>query len=475
MNKQINSILKKTGITILLILVTTPVISQTHKQKIDKLLNTYVDLQQFNGSVLVAEKGEIILEQGYGMANFEWNLKNASDTKFRLASITKQFTAMLVMLAVQDNKLQLNTPITHYIPDYPKDNGNQITAHNLLTHTAGIPDISTVDNYFNQISYLPHTPQELIELFWHKPLEFKPGSQFSYSNAGYMVLGVLLERIYKKPFETLLEERIFEPLSMKNSGYDNHSDVILNRASGYVLHGNRVMNANYKNMSVPYAAGGIYSTVGDMYLWDQALYNYTLLSENLTKQMFTPFKSNYAYGWEVEEQVGADGKTYPLLAHSGAINGFGTVVRRYTKEKQLIVLLDNRSGQENEHIANNIFNILNDYSIVEPQKSLSQIALTANGQVLLDVIQVRSINKFEIHQVAYQLLNDKKPKDAMLLFRYNTNNHPNSTPSFIGLGKAYEQSGDKEKAIIAFKQAHKLNSTMEEPIEALVRLGVIVD
>lgn len=465
----------KTRIILLLTLATVPVISQTHEQKIEKLLNQYVDLQQFNGSVLVADKGGIILQQGYGIANFEWHIKNTPDTKFRIASITKQFTAMLVMLAVQDNKLQLNKPIIHYMPDYPKKSGNQVTAHYLLTHTAGIPDISTVNNYFDQISYLSHTPQELIELFWHKELEFKPGTQFNYSNAGYMILGALLERIYGQPYETLLEERIFQPLAMNDSGYDRSADVLTSRASGYVLSGNKVINSDYKHMSVPYAAGAIYSTVGDMYRWDQALYNYTLLSKELTQQMFTPLKENYAYGWEVEKQQYEDGKEFPMLAHSGAINGFSTVVRRYTNDKQLIVLLDNRSGQANEKIASNIFNILNNYAVIEPQLSLSQIALTTKGQALLDALHVSSANKFVVYQVAYQLLNDKRPNDAILLFRYNTDNHPTSTPSFIGLGKAYEMSGDKKKAISAFMKAHKLNSTMTESIEGLTRLGVKVD
>lgn len=475
MNKNMYYKKLKTRIIILLTLVTATVISQTQEQKIDKLLHKYVDLQQFNGSVLVAHKGDIIHQKGYGYANFEWHIKNTPETKFRIASITKQFTAMLVMLAVQDHKLQLDKPLIHYMSDYPKKTGNQVTAHYLLTHTAGIPDISTVDNYFDQISYLSHTPQELIELFWHKELEFKPGTQFNYSNAGYMILGALLERIYGQSFDTLLAERIFQPLTMKNSGYDRSADVLTHRASGYVLSGHKVINADYKHMTVPYAAGAIYSTVGDMYLWDQALYNYTLLSKKLTEQMFTPLKANYAYGWEVEKQQYSDGKLYPMLAHSGAINGFSTVLRRYTNDKQLIVLLDNRSGQENEKIANNIFNILNNYTVEEPQLSLSQVALTTKGQALLDALHSRTVNKFVVHQIAYQLLNDKRPNDAILLFRYNTENHPTSTQSFIGLGKAYENSGDKKKAISAFMKAHTLNSTMPEPIEGLTRLGIKID
>lgn len=464
----------KIRVIILLTLVTAPVFSQTQDQKIDKLLNQYVNLQQFNGSVLVADNGKIIHQQGYGNANFEWHIKNTPDTKFRIASITKQFTAMLVMLAVQENKLQLDKPIIHYMPDYPKKTGNQVTAHYLLTHTAGIPDISTVDNYFDQISYLSHTPLELIELFWHKELEFKPGTQFSYSNAGYMILGALLEQIYGQSFETLLSERIFQPLAMNSSGYDHSSEVLTSRASGYLLSGNKVINADYKHMSVPYAAGAIYSTVGDMYRWDQALYNYTLLSKKLTQQMFTPLKANYAYGWEVEKMQYEDEKEYQLLTHSGAINGFSTVIRRYTNDKQLIVLLDNRSGQVNENIASNIFNILNNYPVIEPQLSLSQVALTTKGQSLLNALHSRSVSKFEVHQVAYQLLNDERPNDAILLFRFNTDNHPTSTPSFIGLGQAYEKSGNKEKAISAFMEAHKLSPTMAEPMESLARLGINV-
>ncbi|MGK0388068.1 MAG: CubicO group peptidase (beta-lactamase class C family), partial [Maribacter sp.] len=257
---------------------------QTNVDKIDKLISTYADYGQFNGSVLVAEKGKVIYKKGFGLANMEWNIPNQVDTKHRLASVSKQFTAMLTMQLVAENKLELNEPISTYLPDYPKENGDIITLHHLLTHTSGIPNYTSFSGYREMMRDFI-SPEGIVKIFADSTLKFTPGERFSYSNSGYALLGVIIEKTTGKSFEEVLKEKILQPLKMNNTGYDNHRTVLKNRAAGYNKSGRNFTNASHIDMSVGYTAGGIYSTVEDMYLWDQALYTEKLLPKKYLDMM----------------------------------------------------------------------------------------------------------------------------------------------------------------------------------------------
>ena len=245
--------------------------AQNKAKQIDELIGKYNQYGQFNGSALVAENGKVILKKGFGSANIEWDIPNQPDTKFRLGSISKQFTAFLIVKLTEEGKIKLDVPITTYLPDYPKATGDKITIHHLLTHTSGIPNYTSLPNFFKDQSRNPYTPEEFVKTFSSLPLEFTPGEKFNYSNSGYFLLGYIIEKVSGKSYEQYLQETILDPLKMVNSGYD-HADVILkNRAAGYEKRGKKIRNAPYLDMSIPYAAGSLYSTVEDLYLWDQAL------------------------------------------------------------------------------------------------------------------------------------------------------------------------------------------------------------
>jgi hypothetical protein len=249
---------------------------ETKAKRIHDLVNASAEYGQFNGSVLVAEKGEVIYKNGFGLANMEWDIPNQANTKHRLASVSKQFTAMLIVQLAAENKLKLDAPITSYLPDYPKVTGDKITIHHLLTHTSGIPNFTSFPNY-RDIMRDPHRTMEIVNLFAGLPLEFTSGEKFSYSNSGYVLLGVIIEKLTGKTYEQVLQDQILSPLNMTNTGYDRHSTILKNRATGYDKNVNEFKNSNYIDMSVPYAAGALYSTVEDLYLWDQALYTEKLM------------------------------------------------------------------------------------------------------------------------------------------------------------------------------------------------------
>ena len=225
--------------------------AQDKTNEIDKLMQTYYDYGRFNGTVLVAENGKVIFKKGYGLANMEWNIPNKSDTKFRLASITKQFTSMLIMQLVEEGKIKIDSKITDYLPEYRKDTGDKVTIHHLLTHTSGIPSYTNRPGW-QEMTQKRHSVDEMVQEGCSDNLEFEPGTKFSYNNSGYFLLGAIIEKVTNKPYETVLEEKIFEPVGMKNSGYDHFETIIENRAAGYQKNSDGYIHTPYLDMSNPY-------------------------------------------------------------------------------------------------------------------------------------------------------------------------------------------------------------------------------
>jgi CubicO group peptidase (beta-lactamase class C family) len=190
---------KKSFIGIFILLMSVNIsFGQSKIEQLDELINLYTEYGQFNGSVLVAEKSEILFKMGFGLANMEWNIPNQADTKHRLGSITKQFTSMLIMQLVEQGKLKLDVPISTYLPDYPKSNGDIITIHHLLTHTSGTPNYTSFPGFFRDSSRDPYAPEDFVSVFADSTLQFKPGEKFAYSNSGYFLLGVIIEKVTGK-------------------------------------------------------------------------------------------------------------------------------------------------------------------------------------------------------------------------------------------------------------------------------------
>ncbi len=301
----------------------------------DERVQFYVRQNKFTGAVLVARKGEPVFRKAYGMADREWDVPNTPETKFRLGSITKQFTAALILRLEEQGKISLEDPVSKYYPDAPKT-WAKITIHHLLTHTSGIPSYTALPDFFPKHSRDPLTPAGIMKLTQDSPLEFEPGTKFSYDNSGYILLGYVIEKVTGRSYAANLQENIFGPLGMKDSGYDNWAQVIRHRASGYEDHGGTVVNAPYLDMSLPYAAGSLYSTVDDLLRWDQALYGNQVLSDASKRKMFTPFLNNYAYGWFVRKDA-----EHREFEHGGGINGFNTDIKRFPDDQLTVIALSN--------------------------------------------------------------------------------------------------------------------------------------
>jgi CubicO group peptidase (beta-lactamase class C family) len=312
--------------------------------RVDEYIDALVKQNRFSGAVLLARDGHVLLSKGYGMANFEMDVPNTPQTKFRLGSVTKQFTAMAVLILQERGKLSVQDSVCKYVENCPPA-WQPVTIHNLLTHTSGIPNFTGFPEY-GKLKMFPSSPSEIIALFKDKPLEFAPGERFNYSNSGYVLLGYIVERASGKPYADFMRENIFQPLGMKNTDYDVTSAVIKNRATGYSRGPQGIVNAPYVDMTIPFAAGGLYSTVEDLYLWDRAFYTEKLVSKKSLEAMHTPFKEEYGYGVGIGELFGLKN-----VRHGGGIEGFSTFLARFPENNAVVIVLSNMDSSNTPVVA----------------------------------------------------------------------------------------------------------------------------
>ncbi len=350
--------MKRLFFSMILSLILSICYSQNFELLIDNYLQAYCKIDRFSGSILVARNDKIITNKGYGMANFELQVKNNPQTKFRLGSITKQFTAMAIVQLEERGLLNTNDPISKYIPDYP--NGDKITIRHLLTHTSGIPSFTSFPE-FEHDKILPTTPLQIIDKFKNKELLFQSGTEFKYSDSGYIILGYIIEKVTGKSYQEYLDENIFKPLNMSNTDYDNPKIILKNRASGYDYVDGILYNADYNDMSLPFAAGALYSTTEDLYKWDRALYKDILVKDSSLTRIFTPYKKNYGYGWFVDDYY-----SHKKIWHDGYIDGFSAIITRFVDDNICIIILCNSINIPIRQINNDIAAILFNKSYRSP-------------------------------------------------------------------------------------------------------------
>jgi CubicO group peptidase (beta-lactamase class C family) len=308
--------------------------------RIDKLLSDVYKPDGPGAAVLVKRQGEVIWRKGYGRANLELNIPVEPDMIFRLGSITKQFTAVAILMLAEEGKLSLQDEITKFLPDYPTQ-GKKITVEHLLTHTSGIK------SYTDLAEWLPlqrkdMTVGEIIDLFKNQPMEFAPGERWKYSNSGYILLGAIIEKVSGKTYADFLQDRIFGPLGLKSSCYDSPSRIIPRRVPGYAKGNAGFENAPYLSMSQPYAAGSLASSVDDMAAWTEALLSGKLIKRETLERAFTSYKlkdgldSKYGYGWCISDYEG-----HRLIEHGGGIHGFLSHALFFPEDQIFVVMLTN--------------------------------------------------------------------------------------------------------------------------------------
>jgi CubicO group peptidase (beta-lactamase class C family) len=323
---------------------------------VNHLLTSEVAQQQFSGSVLLAQHGHVLLSKGYSMADWEKQVPNTPQTKFYLGSTTKQFTAMAILLLQQQGKLHVSDALCSYIPHCPPP-WQPVTIHQVLTHTSGIAQLASSSFSYTSV-------QAWIASFDHAPLAFTPGQEYSYCSICYQILGYVIEQTSGEPYSTFLQQAIFDPLQMKDTGFDTRYPILPNHAVGYASWQVKDISITWDvdpQWSFLLGSGLLYSTVEDLYRWDQALYGHTLFSQQTLKEAFTPYVasqyagSSYGYGWFIAK---APTPGHQLIWHDGKVNGFRTYIGRYINDQVTIILLSNLSTVDEMALAQTLEQIV---------------------------------------------------------------------------------------------------------------------
>ncbi len=406
---------------------------------------------------------------------------------------------MLILQLTEQAKIDLQAKMTDYLTDYRKDTGDKVTIHHLLTHTSGIPSYTGRPSYielpkfFAELSRDPYSVDEFVMKYCSGDLEFKPGSRFRYNNSAYFLLGAIIEKVTGKGYEEVLKEKILDPLGMKNTGYDHHNTIIKNRATGYSKTFDGYENSPYIDMSVPYAAGALYSTVEDLYLWDQALYTEKLLSSKMKKLLFKPhfntMGGSYAYGWIISKKSFPQSKKQVTsISHAGGINGFNTWIERFVDDKHLIILFSNTfffnytPPPSLGAMSNGIINILYDEPYNLPKKSIAEVIYkTLNAKdVEAAIMEYQELKEnhpkefnfqpSELNGLGYHLLRKDRIEEAIEIFKLNVKVYPRYATGYDSLAEAYMKKGNKSLAITHYAKALELNPNNTNALEKLNEL-----
>lgn len=336
-------------------------VEQPITDKVEEYLQAAGKVLGFSGSVLISIKNEPIYVNGIGKASYQLNVPNDSRNAFRIGALTKQFTAAAALKLAQKGLVELKAPIGKYLEDYPAQTANKITVHDLLAHTSGIPD------YTNDPKYIKDRSQgDLVPLFANLPLQFEPGTKFDYSNSNYVLLGRIIAAVSGIPYEAYIIQQIINPLELKSTGFFTQADIIPHMSYGYSFGANnQLINAACYDNPGGHAADGMYATIGDLFVWSQALLTDKVIGPYMGKLMLTPYKGNYGYGWRIDgpkvvtsdQSVKNMGKLH--YWHEGETEGYLSLISIFPEQKISIILLSNNDlAQKNTQSINTIHNAL---------------------------------------------------------------------------------------------------------------------
>ncbi|MFC2161936.1 serine hydrolase domain-containing protein, partial [Acidobacteriota bacterium] len=412
---------------------------QTKNEEIDSFIKRCHQYRIFDGTLLVSQKGKVIYKKAFGLANREWNVSNTLDSKYIIGSISKQFTAMLILQLAQEGLLSIDDKISIHLPDFPKDKGEKVSIHHLLTHSSGIPNNQYFENWYTELWQHEYTLKSLLELFYLLDLEFEPGTRFAYSNTGYSICAAIIEAVTKKKFEDVLNEKILEPLDMNNSGLAKSYVFQSKMAEGYTYWNFNFSNPPYANPSSSLGAGSIYSTVEDLLKWNQALRSFKLLDKEFTALMFIPHiplrgEDSYGYGWVIRNSfLSGIGQSLKVVEHSGNQPGYSCLICRIPEDDNLIVILSNIDHTDLRLIQNGLMNILygQPATIKKPlslyladSKNLSDLS-----SKLENFIKKRSeydIRRDAVNGMGFKFITKGKMDLGLAVLEFNSSQFPNS-------------------------------------------------
>lgn len=461
----------------------------TEADQIHKLMARYHALGQLDGAVLVADHGKVVYQHAFGLANREWKVPNTVDTAYRIASLTKQFTATLAMQLVERGKLRLDDKVGQYVPELKPEIGNVVTIDQLLNHTSGIVDYANYPGFWHGRMGARVPRADLIAIM-NGPLEFAPGSTGRYNSSGYTLLGYTIEKITGKSFGEALDEMILKPLNMNRSGYDAPERLVERKASGYSRSLGAYRHAAPMWMPNVYSGGGMFSTVGDFLKWDQALYGDKLLSAESKRLMFTPYVKDdvwgdlgYGYGWMIGKRDIA-GAPRLVHEHGGNANGFRTLITRYPETQKLVVIMLNEGngnkGPEIYGIRGAITNVLYKLPAAMPTPTLADAIVdsidergastTLAGFGALRAASAPVKGADDLNNFAFQYVDAGRHADALAVLKMNLMQFPQDGNTHDSLGEIYLTQGDTAAAVTHYRRALELDPKNSHAADVLRKL-----
>jgi CubicO group peptidase (beta-lactamase class C family) len=491
------------GVILVLVMVAaglvSPGYSQSLSSRIDSLVSDYTVNHQFMGSVLVAQKGQILFAKGYGLADVERKIPNTPETRFMIGSITKQFTAMLVTQLVEKGKLKLDNKISDFVADFPKDIGDKITVEMLLCHTSGLILPEGIERYYSA-TRKEEFLQEYLKQLSEEGLRFEPGRGYGYSNGGYFLLGLIIERVTGRSYEDVLAEQILKPLGMTQTGCDRKGLVVENRATSYAKLRDGYITWNedtnsYDPAVCGFGCGNMYSTVGDLFKFSQALSTNRLLSKeyldaflkmrivrtspaipNLSAELVKELFGTCGNGFVGEISLLEDPETKDqetLYWHDGTNKLFRSNHFHYSGQDQVIIISSNCSFLlEGDEMALKIRQLLNNkpYDHILIKNNLAQyisedVAMHAGIPAAID--EYFRFKDDTAHFVVpgqdYMIYQGRGAADrgdldnAILILRATLSVFPDSWQAYEALGEVYVLKGDMEQAIQSYRKSLELN------------------
>lgn len=461
-------------------------------KKIDEILSAYQQYDLFNGNVFITQTGKEVFKKSYGKANFVWNIDNTPTTKFRIGSLTKQFTALLILQLKQAGKLKLDDKITTHLPWYFKITGSKLTIHHLLSMTSGLPNYTDEANPMMEREEL--LPKEFALKYFKDTLLFEPGKYISYCNTGYYILGMIIEAVTGKTYENVLQEKVFNVLGMTNSGIETPNQSIPNLAEGYTLYmGEYIIPHSINMKTMTFSAGTIFSTVEDLFLWDKSFYSDKLLNAENRKLMCTKYLPNYGYGVAVNNMKNYLGtnKDITLISHDGGIGGFSSYMARIPEDSIFVVLLDNtRAGMRGNDlvgISNNILPILYGVKaeLPKPVAYIELLRLVRATSIDEGISQFKNaiisnkdaynFNGFEnsLNVIGYHYISNGDLISAIKILMLNTEQFPDSANAYDSLGEAYYLNKQIDSALQHYKKSLELdskNDNAKKMIEQILKM-----
>lgn len=451
-------------------------VAQNKPAELDKLMKHCYANGIFNGTVLVSENGKVIYRKAFGYANNEKKQKLTPESSFNLASVSKQFTAMGIMILEEKSKLSYNDKLIKYFPEFPAY-ANDITIRNLLNHTSGLPQ------YYSFTDKENPTNSEVLKILTERnKLDFKTGEKFAYNNGGYIMLALLIEKISGQSLAAFMKENIFNPLKMKNTLVCTDLEFkIKNRAVGY----NRLGETDDFKISRT-GSTGIFSNVDDLFLWEQSLYTEKLVSKKTMDEAFTGALlkngtlSNYGFGWRISKN-----KQQKLVEHSGSQFGYRTFIKRnMTQHNSYILLTNNGDAIALNEINLAIDNILSSTPYVLPKipvfsklqeylkNNTTDLSIEMTRKAIQETPDDFVIDDDGINELGYQYVNNKKVDEGLALFKFNAEINPKSSNVYDSLGQLYLAVSDTVKAIENYKKSVALDPNNDNAIKILTNLGV---